>query len=159
MKLKKSMLVLAITFGLTVASPAFATDATPSPSDSPSMSRADTLALIQDQYITELNSELARFLAVKKIFQTDPASLAAFNKVFADFMGSKTTIENDVANPNSDLSATLAFSQEETVEFNNTLLLMEKQVTTKKTITCMKGKLVKKVSAFAPKCPTGYKKK
>ena len=84
MKLKKSMLVLAITFGLTVASPAFATDATPSPSDSPSMSRADTLALIQDQYITELNSELARFLAVKKIFQTDPASLAAFNKVLKD---------------------------------------------------------------------------
>ena len=29
----------------------------------------------------------------------------------------------------------------------------------KVTITCVKGKLVKKVSAIAPKCPTGYKKK
>ena len=29
----------------------------------------------------------------------------------------------------------------------------------KKTITCVKGKLVKKVTAVNPKCPTGYKKK
>jgi len=29
----------------------------------------------------------------------------------------------------------------------------------KSTITCVKGKVVKKVSAVAPKCPSGYKKK
>ena len=29
----------------------------------------------------------------------------------------------------------------------------------KSTITCVKGKLSKKVSAINPKCPTGYKKK
>jgi len=28
-----------------------------------------------------------------------------------------------------------------------------------KTITCVKGKILKKVTAVAPKCPTGYKKK
>jgi len=27
------------------------------------------------------------------------------------------------------------------------------------TITCIKGKIVKKVTAVKPKCPTGYKKK
>jgi hypothetical protein len=27
------------------------------------------------------------------------------------------------------------------------------------TITCVKGKLTKKVTAVNPKCPTGYKKK
>jgi hypothetical protein len=27
------------------------------------------------------------------------------------------------------------------------------------TITCIKGKLTKKISAIVPKCPTGYKKK
>jgi len=32
-------------------------------------------------------------------------------------------------------------------------------VTKKTTITCVKGKLVKKVTAIKPKCPTGYKKK
>ena len=31
--------------------------------------------------------------------------------------------------------------------------------TKKTTITCVKGKLVKKVIAIKPKCPTGYKKK
>jgi hypothetical protein len=30
---------------------------------------------------------------------------------------------------------------------------------TKTTITCVKGKVTKKVTASAPKCPTGYKKK
>lgn len=34
-----------------------------------------------------------------------------------------------------------------------------KPVVKKTTITCVKGKLVKKVSAVKPKCPTGYKKK
>ena len=32
-------------------------------------------------------------------------------------------------------------------------------LTTKKTITCIKGKTTKKVTGLAPKCPTGYKKK
>jgi hypothetical protein len=36
---------------------------------------------------------------------------------------------------------------------------MKKAKTAKKTtITCVKGKLSKKVSAVNPKCPTGYKK-
>jgi len=34
-----------------------------------------------------------------------------------------------------------------------------KPVAKKTTITCIKGKLIKKVSAVSPKCPTGYKKK
>ena len=34
-----------------------------------------------------------------------------------------------------------------------------KTVATKKTITCIKGKLTKKVTGLAPKCPAGYKKK
>ena len=29
----------------------------------------------------------------------------------------------------------------------------------KKTITCVKGKITKKVTALTPKCPAGYKKK
>jgi hypothetical protein len=29
----------------------------------------------------------------------------------------------------------------------------------KKTITCIKGKLTKKIIAISPKCPSGYKKK
>jgi hypothetical protein len=29
----------------------------------------------------------------------------------------------------------------------------------KMTITCVRGKLIKKVTAVNPKCPTGYKKR
>jgi hypothetical protein len=29
----------------------------------------------------------------------------------------------------------------------------------KSTITCVKGKMTKKVTAVSPKCPAGYKKK
>jgi hypothetical protein len=32
-------------------------------------------------------------------------------------------------------------------------------VAKKTTISCVKGKTVKKVTAVKPKCPTGYKKK
>jgi hypothetical protein len=35
----------------------------------------------------------------------------------------------------------------------------EKAVAKKTTITCVKGKLTKKVTAIKPKCPTGYKLK
>ena len=33
------------------------------------------------------------------------------------------------------------------------------EATKKTSITCIKGKLVKKVTAVNPKCPAGYKKK
>jgi hypothetical protein len=36
---------------------------------------------------------------------------------------------------------------------------MAKPVVKKLTITCVKGKVVKKVTAVNPKCPAGYKKK
>jgi hypothetical protein len=34
-----------------------------------------------------------------------------------------------------------------------------KPVVKKTTITCVKGKITKKVTALTPKCPSGYKKK
>jgi hypothetical protein len=39
------------------------------------------------------------------------------------------------------------------------ILAVAKAATKKITITCMKGKLTKKVTAIKPKCPSGYKKK
>jgi len=37
--------------------------------------------------------------------------------------------------------------------------ISKKTINSKKTITCIKGKLTKKVTAVKPKCPSGYKKK
>jgi hypothetical protein len=38
-------------------------------------------------------------------------------------------------------------------------LSQAKPLAKKTTITCVKGKLTKKVTAVGPKCPAGYKKK
>ena len=50
------------------------------------------------------------------------------------------------------------------VEFNENLLVVGEPITNyssskKSTITCVKGKLTKKVTAVKPKCPSGYKVK
>ena len=42
---------------------------------------------------------------------------------------------------------------------SSTILNAKTLATKKTTITCVKGKLTKKVSAVKPVCPTGYKKK
>ena len=49
-------------------------------------------------------------------------------------------------------------------DVNGEFMAAEKEAQTKamakkKTITCIKGKLTKKVTGLTPKCPTGFKKK
>ena len=48
-----------------------------------------------------------------------------------------------------------------TVTYSYEIALQDAKVlaTAKKTITCIKGKITKKVTAVNPKCPAGYKKK
>ena len=57
----------------------------------------------------------------------------------------------------------IAFSQEGNSEYkpaNNLILDFTIAATAKKTtITCVKGKVTKKVTAIKPKCPTGFKVK
>jgi hypothetical protein len=49
--------------------------------------------------------------------------------------------------------------EQEKVEPTPTPTATIKPVPVQKTITCVKGKVIKKVKAVAPKCPAGYKKK
>ena len=46
-----------------------------------------------------------------------------------------------------------------TEEVKNTAAVAPKVVATKKSITCVKGKLKKKITGSSPKCPAGFKKK
>ena len=58
------------------------------------------------------------------------------------------------------LADVVARSKSLIVEMTNLVLVIQKVPTKPKTvITCVKGKLSKKVSAINPKCPTGYKLK
>ena len=65
----------------------------------------------------------------------------------------------------SDLGSRASYSQPEIISLaprEGSLLSLqvgvEKISSSKKTITCVKGKLTKKVTGTTPKCPKGYKK-
>jgi len=45
------------------------------------------------------------------------------------------------------------------LDFQREAIELMKLSSKKSTITCVKGKLTKKVTAVNPKCPSGYKKK
>jgi hypothetical protein len=57
---------------------------------------------------------------------------------------------------NSNLSNGIYF---EPKQFGLPIFTMTKKSKAPQTITCVKGKLSKKVTAVSPKCPAGYKKK
>ncbi len=79
--------------------------------------------------------------------------------VLLDFLEVRRVINSNLSSATSDLSATGDYANEETGEFSSTINILEAQASKIKTISCIKGKVVKKVTALTPKCPKGYKKK
>jgi hypothetical protein len=71
--------------------------------------------------------------------------------------------ENGMIKTKTSGRCVIAFSQEGNSEFKPASnLILDFTITdgTKKaTITCIKGKITKKVTALKPRCPTGYKVK
>jgi hypothetical protein len=155
MKFRSALPVLISAILIAGASPAFAADASPSASPI----RADQLAAIHAHYDPIFADDTARFLVVQAKMKNDAANLAAFKTIYADFVQTRNTILANLADPTSDLDSVRAYAEEEVGEFGNTLILLEKQAAKEKMISCVKGKVVKKVYGTAPKCPTGYKKK
>jgi hypothetical protein len=145
---------------LGVSSPAFAADPTPSSSASPaSPTRAEQVAAIQDQYNPLFDAEYARFVAVQKKALVDASLTRTVKAQFADFLNTRGIIATNLSSSTSDLSSVKDFAEEETGEFSSTLNMLEAEVAKIKTISCIKAKVVKKVTALSPKCPSGYKKK
>lgn len=139
-------------------------------------SRADQVAAIQAKYNPIFDAEYVRLMAVKAKIGNDETAMASFQKILDDFLQVRSTIDENLRSATADLEPVAAYAEEETGEFADTLLLLEKQfaspkptvkptpkVTPKKvvmkTIFCTKGKTVKKVTAVKPVCPKGYVKK
>jgi len=137
--------------------PAFAADPTPSSSASPT--RAEQVTAIQDQYNPLFDAEYARLIALKKKVLVDANLTKSVKAVLADFQNMRGIIATNLSSSTSDLSALKDFAEEEQGEFGSTLNMLEAQAAKIKTISCIKGKSVKKVAGLAPKCPKGYKKK
>jgi hypothetical protein len=157
MKKRSALLVLVCSLALGSVGPAFAVDPTPSSSASPT--RADQVSAIQDQYNPIFEAQYARLLVLKKKALVDADLTKRVKAVLVDFLEVRRVIDTNLSSSNSDLPATKDYADEETGEFASTLNMLEAQAATIKTISCIKGKVVKKVTAITPKCPKGYKKK
>jgi len=161
MKTRSAPLVLLFSLLLGSSSPVFAADpvATPAPSASSTPTRADQVASIQNQYNPIFDAQYARLMVVKKKLLLDAKAYRTFKAVLADFIEVRRVIDSNLQSPSADLGPVRDYAEEETGEFASTISDLEAQAAKIKTISCIKGKVVKKVSGFAPKCPKGYKKK
>lgn len=146
-----------MSLSLGISGTAFAADPTPSSSASPT--RAEQVAAIQGQYNPVFDAQYARLLVLKKKALVDVNLTKSVKAVLVDFLEVRRVINSNLRSAISDLAATKDYADEETGEFSSTLNMLEAQAAKIKTISCIKGKVVKKVTALSPKCPKGYKKK
>lgn len=117
------------------------------------------LLQLQNKYDPLYDIQHERLMAIYKKIQSDKKAMASFKFITDDFDNVRRILSNSYKNPDSDLTQVKDYAEEELGEFEYTLALLEKQYAKKLTITCIKGKLSKKVTAYSPVCPTGYKKK
>ncbi len=78
------------------------------------------------------------------VYATEVSNSQEVTEAISKALGSKTEIKPGIDTP---------------VKIVESPKPIPSTATKRTTITCVKGKLVKKVSAFSPKCPSGYKKK
>lgn len=151
MKLRSAFLILICSLILGNAGPVFAAD--------PSATRSDQATAIQNQYNPLFDAQYARLLAMRKKALMDVTTYASYKAVLVDFLDVRRIINDGLTSSTSDLDAVKSYAEEELGEFDSSLSELATQVVKIKTITCVKAKLVKKVTGLTPKCPKGYKKK
>jgi hypothetical protein len=83
------------------------------------------------------------------------AALAAADKAAADKAAAQEAADKAAA----DKAAAEKIIQDAKLEAARILSKAKAEATKKTTVTCVKGKVTKKVTAVSPKCPSGYKKK
>lgn len=151
MKLRITTVLAFLPLLLSVTTPLHADDVVPS--------RADQVAAIHAQYDATFDAQYARILALKSKAAKDAGTNSKYKAMLADFTEVRRVINEGLVSESSELVSIKAYAEEETGEFALWIPQMEQQVASIKTISCIKGKLIKKVTAIKPACPKGYKKK
>lgn len=151
MKSRGALLVLICSLMLGSYGPVFAADST--------ATRSEQVVSIQDKYNPLFDVQYARLMVVKTKLALDANLYRSFKAVLADFLEVRRVIDSNLSSSTSDLTAVKDYADEEIGEFESTLTTLEAQAAKVRTISCIKGKVVKKVSGLTPKCPKGYKKK
>ena len=138
-----------------VVSLLIATGIQPAQADTAS-DRAATVAILQQKYVSVLDTQHATLLALKEKMKVDATLLKRVNGVLADFDSNYAAIVKGLANPDQELQPIIDLCEEEVEEFGNSIYELQQMVKTIKTIQCTKGKFVKTITAVKPACPKGY---
>jgi hypothetical protein len=145
---------LVILFLAISISPAFADSQTVT-----SQSREQRVAELKAIYVPQYDSQYSRLIAIKAKAFTVTSLKKSFNTVMEDFLDVQKTVYGAWADPLADADAAASYSDEEIGEFEVSITYLERQVAKVATITCIKGKVTKKITDVSPKCPSGYVKK
>lgn len=157
MRKRSALALLVSVILLGGATPALAEDASPSPT--PTLSRAEQVIKFHAKYDPLFELQYKRLLVIQSKITNNSSMKSAFKPILADFLQIRKFINDGLASDTQGIEVFVSYADEELGEFENTMYLLEKEIAKSKTITCIKGKTVKKVMALKPKCPTGYKQK
>lgn len=124
-----------------------------------SQSREQRVAELKAIYVPQYDSQYSRLMAIKAKAFTVSSLKKSFNTVMEDFLDVQKTVYGAWADPLADAEAAASYSDEEIGEFEISITYLERQVAKVATITCIKGKVSKKITDVSPKCPSGYVKK
>ena len=138
-----------------VVSVLIATGIQPAQADTAS-DRAATVAILQQKYVSVLDTQHATLLALKEKMKVDSGLLKQVNSVLADFDSNYAAIVNGLANENQALQPIIDLCEEEVEEFGNSIYQLQQMAKTIKTIQCTKGKVVKSITGVKPVCPKGF---
>ncbi len=122
--------------------------------------RADEVASFKAKYDSQFDAALAKFTVAEKKLAFDPSSVALIKNSIANLTETRRVIELNLADENAPMANVIRLADEQLGMFSLTNFKLDNLMAKVKTITCVKGKSTKKVSAIgAAKCPAGYKKK
>ena len=122
--------------------------------------RVDDVIAFKAKYDIEFDAVLVRFTAAKKKLAFDASSTALIKNSIANLTETRRVIEQNLADPNAPMANVIRLADEQLGMFSLTNFKLDNLMAKVKTVTCVKGKTVKKISAIGtPKCPSGYKKR
>lgn len=122
--------------------------------------RVDDVIAFKAKYDPQFDAVLVKFTTAKKRLTFDASSSALIKNSIANLTETRHVIEQNLADPNAPMANVIRLADEQLGMFSLTNFKLDNLMAKVKTVTCVKGKTVKKISAIGtPKCPSGYKKR
>jgi len=148
MNIRRRLAIVVCALMIGGSAPAFAADVDPV--------RAQKAQELSAKYTPLFDATYDRLMALKAKMSKVATSYESFKFFLNDYTTVRRAIDTGFASTTSDLDAVAAYADEELGEFEGSLKRMEKEAALIKTISCVKKKVTKKVTAVSPKCPKGY---